>query len=389
MRIEEVYLGTWFQRTALHLQELHEFLRTGRGIQKGEEKKLLALWRQMAPEHVTLEEDTALHFVHAVCSGIELTMTEDGVLLLRARGKDLASMRKQLEAFYASLLGPAITQLFRRGAPLPKELTEVRETYPLLVVLHDSTFSERRHLLARTRDQMLAEIRAPGLDVLVGNVIQLYDVGERGPQGPALTELLRNMVFFREFERQLSRYLNLHRILWEDIARVRNSKRIRFRDFPAVREQLLHHFETLSFVKARLQQMTDIMEARKASASTSGRRLLEQLGWDRFTQMQAAQTYVSHLWEMTIEYAQGTLTMLTTLYEENTQRELALLKYITLAAAVTGFFGMNIAFPWEERWADTLMYSLGVIAILIAAIIVFSLGLKLIIYNRRFTLREK
>ncbi len=41
---------------------------------------------------------------------------------------------KELENFYSQKLGPAMNYLFSRGAPLPKDLTVVKEIYPLYLV---------------------------------------------------------------------------------------------------------------------------------------------------------------------------------------------------------------------------------------------------------------
>ena len=50
---------------------------------------------------------------------------------------------------------------------------------------------------------------------------------------------MRHMVFAREFERQLSDGLRLHREIWDRISAIRESKNMRYRDFPAIRHHLL------------------------------------------------------------------------------------------------------------------------------------------------------
>jgi Mg2+ and Co2+ transporter CorA len=92
---------------------------------------------------------------------------------------------------------------------------------------------------------------------------------------------------------------------------------------------------------------------------------------------------------MTIDYVKDTLNFLESLFQENTQRELNTLKFITLIAAITSFFGMNIAFPWDERWHEIYVSSFTVVAIIAVVCFIFYFVLKLLIYNRYFTIQKK
>jgi Mg2+ and Co2+ transporter CorA len=115
---------------------------------------------------------------------------------------------------------------------------------------------------------------------------------------------------------------------------------------------------------------------------------LQAASIERFEFLAASRDYVSDLWQMTIEYVEGTLKLLESLYSENTQRELNTLKYITLVGVLTGFFGMNIAFPWEERWSQVSASSLSVVVLIGVAAVIFYFFLRYFIHNRRFTINK-
>lgn len=109
---------------------------------------------------------------------------------------------------------------------------------------------------------------------------------------------------------------------------------------------------------------------------------------DRFELLTASQKYVAHLWQMTIDYATSTIKLLDSLYTENTQKELSALRMITILGVITGFFGMNIAFPWEDRWSDIFSSSLMVLGVMaILAAIGYSI-IKIRIYNRKFKIQD-
>jgi len=170
--------------------------------------------------------------------------------------------------------------------------------------------------------------------------------------------------------------LYLHRELWEKISYIREKRTIRYRDFPRVREEMLDYLETMSFVKARLEQMKDILSEREISSNQYVMKILTDLSLDRFAYLDAGQNYISHLWQMTTEYVHGTLSLLESLFNEHTQREITTLKYVTVVGVLTSFFGMNIAFPWEDRWSNVFRSSFEVVGLILLLAVSFYYFLK-------------
>ena len=197
------------------------------------------------------------------------------------------------------------------------------------------------------------------------------------------------IIFFREFEDQLAGYLQAHRQMWEQITAIREAEQMLYKDFPRIREEILKNMKVLSFVKARLAQMKDIIQERKNTIDPHIQQELKKLGMLKFDHLEANQKYITHLWQMTIEYAKGSLSLLESLYQENTQKELNAIKFITFGALITGFFGMNIAFPWEDRWIDVKWSSFIVLLIILSLFISFFYILKIAIYNRNFLVQQK
>lgn len=382
-----LYLGTWFQRTSLHLKELYNFLRFKQAVPGLSAKKITELWNKLNPVEVAFTDEHNYELVKFKSQGVIISVTEDGVVRLKMPIEGgLDEARKKVEDFYKEVFGPILAYLFSRGAPLPRPLAELKTVYPLILVTNDAARYE--DLFAASNDEAYFNVVSPNFEIRFGHQLHLFIVKTRS-ESYTLGELIENVIFYREFEEQLDHYLNLHRALWEDVSRIRESKSLRYRDFPLVRQRLLEFQKTLSFVKARLAQMNDIISARSTLMLPAIKIELEQLGFYRFLHLQANQLYLSHLWEMTIEYAQETLVMLDSLFQENTQRELGALKFITFIAALTGFFGMNIAFPWEERWSAHAASSAWVLALIGLTSIMFYGLLRIFIYNRRFVLRQK
>ncbi len=388
--IERIYLGTWFQRTSLHLREIYNFLKNGQAIEGLETERVRNYWKNLSVGDVIFHEETAIDFIETKIDGITVTITEDGVILMTLPAGEISQTIATLEEFYIKKLSPAISYLFSRGAPLPKELANIKNIHPHFLVGRNLPPEEIQAIFGRYNEVSISSVSNSDMEIVFGKTITTLNfLKEKEVLSASQTEeLLRNIVFFREFEQQLNSYLNLHRSIWDAIAQIRDAKDFRYRDFSKIRQRILEFLKTLAFVEARLSQMNDILLLRTHLIDRQIRKNLIDLGLDKFEQLDASKNYIIHLWQMTIEYAKGSLTLLESLYQENIQRELSMLKFITLIGAIASFFGMNIAFPWEERWSSIFMSSIIVVITIIVLCFGFYYLLRHFIYNRRFIIKK-
>jgi hypothetical protein len=388
--IKSVYLGTWFPRTSLHLRELFDYFHSGIGVSGLDVKLLSDYHTRLGLEKVQICKETDFDYIKAEHNNIVMTITEDGIILLQLDNNDPEIAVEILTKFYEQQLSPAISYLFSRGAPLPRELLSVSDILPFVAVGHDLTTENNISLLSDFGETMDSRVSNKDVEIFFGKTIEIVNILSNKKNGGIIDiEFLRFLIFFREFEYQLSTYLHLHRELWEKISEIREKRTIRYRDFPRVREEMLDYLETMSFVKARLAQMRDILQERQDSTNVNIMGVLEELSLDRFAYLSAEQEYIVHLWQMTTEYVHGTLSLLESLFNEHTQREITTLKYVTLVGVLTSFFGMNIAFPWEERWPSVFQSSFEVVGLITLLAFGFYYFLKFFIYNRRFVIRRK
>ncbi len=206
-----------------------------------------------------------------------------------------------------------------------------------------------------------------------------------------IEELVRNTVLFREFEKQLGQYLNLHRTIWDEIRLIRDAKGVTLTQFPKIRARVLEYLKTLSFVKARIAQMEDILVAREETLDETPavKKILDDLDlMTRFQMFKADQAYLLNLWELTIEYAEGTITLLDSLLNENTQREIGILQVITFVGVLTGFFGMNIAFPWQRTdWSNAFRASIFVVCLIVVVSLLARYFLKRSVYGKKIMMK--
>lgn len=390
MRFERIYLITWIQRSTIHLEEVFDFLK-GRfeRLPLLESEKLSLLRKGLDIQSVALTERNDFETIDAKLQELTFTMTEDGVFILSSPVNQIKENQSRLEAYYREKLGPTLMYLFSRGAPLPKALAEIKEIHPFVLVVKDAEDKEIDDLYRDLGETWDKEASSRTTQFFFGPALTVMRKVRKDPRRDAsLEEILANVIFLREFYKQLRKYLNLHRGMWDQISAIRESTNLRYKDFPEIRRTIMDFLKTLFFVKARLAQMQDIAKARGELLRPTLRAELKECALYRFDNAVADQRYVADIWQMTIEYVQGTLQMLESLFQENTQRELNALKFITLVAALTGFFGMNIAFPWEGRWPTAFGSSIAVVGILALTAIGFYFLLRRFIYNRHFTVQK-
>jgi len=391
MAIEKIYLGIWFPRTSIHLKEIYRFLRYKETLSLLNDVAAEGYWKNLDVLEADYYEGEYFDFLTAKTKDVKTVFTEDGVIVNEISvGWDVKKELSQLHDFYIKKLSPALSFLFSQGAPIPKDLTRISETHPAYLVGKDLNDKNVFDLLKIFDDHILSRTSDSKLDIFNGEKITIINIKKKiKKEEDYLNELIQNLVFFREFEKQLANYLHIHRTIWEKISVIRDSQSLYFKDVKKSRDELLDILETLSFVKARLRQMRDILKGRERSIDEDLKKHLISLGCERFSLYSSDVDYIENLWQSTIDYANSALGLINSVFEENTQKELNALRFLTLLGVIVGFFGMNVAFPWEETWNGAAWSMWSVLAFMVVfSLISFSL-IRFFIYNRRFSLHKK
>lgn len=113
MKIDQIYLGIWFQRTSLHLKELYLHLQENGKASNGSVSDISSF------EFVGNNEFDEVVGKNSILS---FSITEDGIILLRSHTSTLKTARLSLENFYIHSFSPLLTTLFAsQGAPIPKK----------------------------------------------------------------------------------------------------------------------------------------------------------------------------------------------------------------------------------------------------------------------------
>ncbi|HEY0010982.1 MAG TPA: hypothetical protein VGB97_03695 [Candidatus Paceibacterota bacterium] len=347
MQIEKIYIGGWFQRTTLHLAEIYDFLKEADSPLDLEKGKLEQLHTALSLEQVELKV-TSLEYIKAgTAEGFGVEMFEDGLMVLSsdsAPGTDEIKERiEALTAYYEKRLSPAISYLFSLGAPIPKELANIKNIYPYFLVVRDGSREEVLELLKVFGEEEHFEIREPGFEIYRGD--KLYVIILKEATHESAKRFIEEQVFIREFKGQLHRYLNLHRTIWERIAEVKEKGEIQGKDVGAFTTKIESYAKTINLIEARINQMGAYLRTRESVAKNDPH-MKDFVAVLSFKHETLADTleYVKEIWGMTKNYvqsAQGLFSAIQAKATESSVKNLTIITSMGVGATLIGLFAQE------------------------------------------------
>lgn len=335
MKIQNIYVGGWFQRTMLQLSEIYDFLR-------GSEVKIKLNPKKLDEHRKNLELGSVEYGVSGeefvrftTGTGVSVKIFEDGLIILNnpiASEDTLLSDIDKLQNYYETKLSPAINYLFSLGAPVPKELAGIQNVYPYFIVLDKATKAEVQDLLARTEGQRYFEFENAKYDVLRGD--KYYFINSKTKSDGEIERYIEEQVFMREFKAQLHRYLNIHRIIWEKIDDVKAHKKVKGKDIVRFTTQLEGYAKTINLIDGRIKQMSTYIPTREkiAKSDTDLEEFLEISGY-RYETLRDTLEYIKYLWDMTKNYVDSALRQFESLKSDVTSKSVESLTIVTSMSA--------------------------------------------------------
>ena len=222
MQIQKIYIGGWFQRTTLHLTEIWNFLKHGESNLDLPKEKLFEARKNLSIIGVS-RESGPLEYISAKTNlGISYRIYEDGLIVLEKDFTGLKKDFKDIRDYYENKLSKGLSYIFSKGAPVPKELADIKTILPYIVTVHDAEESEARQIFKDENEEIYSVLstenvvvyRSPGV-ILINNL----------KDEDLLRGIIESQIFFREFKSQLHRYLEIHRTIWEKIRKIKEQAR--------------------------------------------------------------------------------------------------------------------------------------------------------------------
>ncbi len=335
MKINSVYIGGWFQRTMLQLSEIYDFIRNGESQLKLNKRKLAELHKNLNIGSVDygVQGEEFVSFVTG--DHIKVKIFEDGLIVVSSEDvseETLFTDVEKLKDYYENQLSAAINYLFSLGAPVPKELANIENIYPYFVVCHNASRDEISELLARTERQKYFEFDNKDYTVVRGD--KYYFINNKKKNQANIERYIEEQVFIREFKGQLHRYLNLHRIIWEKIDRVKDRAKVKGSDVIMFSSKLEAYAKTITLIDGRIRQMSTYLPTRERIAK-SDEDLSEFLAISgyRYETLRDTLDYIKDLWDMTKNYVVSAQKLFDGIKQDVTSSSIDSLTIVTSMSA--------------------------------------------------------
>ncbi len=341
MKIQRIYVGGWFQRTTLHLSEIYDFIHDASSPLDLDKKKLRELRDNLHINSFEWKVDR-LEYIELLC-GNEITVKifEDGLIILNKEpGEEYHTDVTALTDFYEKNLSPGIKYLFSLGAPIPKELANIKTIYPYFFVLKSAREEDIQGLLTVFKQDKYFEVHKKEFSIYRGD--KLYIINNLTEKVPDIERFIQEQIFLREFKAQLHRYLNLHRIIWERIADVKEKGEIKGDDVGPFYSKIERYAKTINLIDARIDQMGTYISTRE-SIVKDDETLSKFLGVLEYKYETLSDTlsYVKDIWSMTSNYVDSAKDVFSSIQAQSTEASVDNLTIVTsmgVGASLLGLF---------------------------------------------------
>lgn len=367
MKISEVYIGGWFQRTMLQLSEIYDFLRDCKSELNLDKSKLNEHRKNLQIGNIEygVSGEEFIYFTTGV--GINVKIFEDGLIILNNKNiteDTLFSDIDKVQDYYENSLSPALNHLFSLGAPVPKELAGIKNVYPYFIVCDKATQEQMQDLLVKTEKQKYFEFKNDKYNVIRGD--KYYFINNKSKSNDEIERYIEEQVFIREFKGQLHRYLNIHRIIWEKIDEVKEHAKVKGSDIVKFTTKLEGYAKTINLIDGRIKQMSTYIPTREkiAKSDTELAEFLEISGY-RYETLRDTLQYIQYLWGMTQNYVSAAQKQFESIKSDVTSKSVNSLTIVTSMSAGAAIIGL-----FQKSKPEFTIY--GVIYFFILALIGWS-----------------
>ena len=341
MEIKRVHVGGWFQRTRLHLGEIYDFLREADSPLDLDKKRMIALRDALSISELTLTVDVLEYVLLVTNEGTTVRIYEDGLIVLATEhSHDLHADIEKLTDYYENKLSPAFGYIFSLGAPVPKELANIKTVYPYFVSVSNASDEDATGLFTEFEQEQYFTVNHEEFDIYRGD--KLYIINQNGVTDDQVQRFVEEQIFLREFRGQMHRYLNLHRIIWEKVAEVKERGSMVGKEIGPFKSSIEQYKKTVNFISVRIDQMGTYLHTRESIANKDKRlAVFEQVLGYKHETLDDTLEYMKDIWVLTQKYVDSANKLFSDLDAKSTGSSVQNLTVVTsmgVGATLIGLF---------------------------------------------------
>ncbi|MBI1755265.1 hypothetical protein HYR65_03195 [Candidatus Azambacteria bacterium] len=247
----------------------------------------------LAIANVTRESGPLEYLLVETSVGISYRIYEDGLIILEKDFRSLKEDFADIKDYYDNKLSKALSLIFSKGAPVPKELASIQTILPYIIIGQDASREDVERLFADHQEEIYAEVASEHAQVYRGTgIIFINNLRDE----TLARHIIESQIFFREFKSQLARYLAIHRLVWEKIERIKEREKIKGNEIDGLRNELSDYQKTIHLIGARIDQMDAYLKTRqKLTDLKTMDEYLQPLFQFKFETLADTHAYIKHL----------------------------------------------------------------------------------------------
>jgi hypothetical protein len=359
-----VVFGGWYQRTTLHLSEVHRFLLDGVSDLDLSKVKLKALRNGLGLKSVKRVVGYLEYLEFETKNDIKVKYFEDGLYVLSKEGVKVAKIKKEIEDYFHKKFQPAVGYLFSLGAPTPKILSNMEEVHPFVIerIVRDPLKSK----VGKEFGEVYLETRSNRLKVSKTKDNIVVDVASSWKK--ELGMLTEMQIFFSDFKLQLHKYLDIHRKIWEEISDVKDREFICGKDVGKHKRMLNSYQKTVQLIRNRINQMSNYAKTRQdISERVRIDRHLNDLFQYRFEDLFNSLEYIKEVWNMTLDYVNSAIRVMEGVEKKAGAKGLKSIQFLIGIGVITGLVRYMGPSGFPEIALEGVMYVvvLGLVAVVL------------------------
>lgn len=381
--MKKITFGGWFQRTTLHLTEVYRFLKIADSKLNLDKNKLKIYKKELNLKEVKRVQGYLEYIQAKTNSGITIRYYEDGLYVFEKDSEDIEKDSKELKEYFEKKWKPAISYIFSLGAPTPKILSNIKDDHPI-VVGEAVTNLKSYKINKKELGVPYAETISKNAHVFKTDKYIVTIVSKRAKKD--LAQLIDMQIFFREFKLQLHKYLYIHRKIWEDIAAIKEKKKIKGKDADFYRSKLDGYQKTIKLIENRINQMDAYAKTRASLSKQLGlendlKIHFEYKHEDLFNTLE----YIKEIWKMTIDYVNSAIEIIKEIKTKATTKGIKSIQLLLSVGAVAGIVRLM-----NPKYIPQIDVSVAIFMIgLFGVSYLIDLFLKLRTSNKEYKLKFK
>lgn len=391
MDIKEIYVGSWYPRMLSHLEELHRFLNDGTSYFSIDSKELKRLWKNLSPEQVKKYQIHGHHVLTSRISKYDFESRENGLTIVSLSNPDTKNINKEMNEIRDMAfkkIFPSLNYLYSKGAPIPKIFAAMKSVMPYVIISTKANKKEILSFFEKRKEIIEKEFIGKKVDIYYSQTAVLI-IGDLDTARALVKECI---YYIHDSQNQFHRILNMHRFIWEEIKTIKSSKIIKYYDLTKIRDLIMEIESEVVFFKSRINQIENVLKNQTKRMEELVKEEPECLIYsymlDSFKILVESGEYIKNLWEMTNNYLSGVGNLVTSVYQESSDKQIKNLQFIFIISAIASIltlssiagFDLVGSFTSNEirakavsfNWRDFI--SLGSIAIIAGFFIYFIWG---------------